>query len=143
MNVSPKTTILLAAIVTLTILAVRSIASGSRAPAPQPVLTKQQSAGAVTVAVTPVELTPGKSAVFQVVFDTHSVNLAFDVSQIAELRDEKGMTYGTPTWNGDPPGGHHRRGTLTFPTPLNKTQRILLILNNVAGIPQRTFRWNL
>lgn len=136
-------TVILAAIAAFTILAVWTIASERRAPELTRVSTKEQSAGNVTVTVTPQELTPGKPAAFLLVFDTHSVDLTFDVSRIAELRDEKGTTYGTPTWTGDPPGGHHRKGTLTFPTPLTKTQGITLILKNIAGIPERSFTWNL
>lgn len=127
-----KTTIVLAGIAAFTILAVWTIITGKRAPAPDE--------GSVTVAVTPQELIPGKPAIFQIVFDTHSVDLNFDVAQIAELRSEKGNTYGAPVWSGDPPGGHHRKGTLTFPTPLAATN-ITLTLNTIAGIPERTFEW--
>lgn len=124
-------TVILAAIAAFTILAVWSIAGGKRTPSN------------VTVTVTPQELVPGKPAVFQLVFDTHSVDLNFDVSQIAELRSEKGNTYGVPIWTGDPPGGHHRKGTITFPKPMEQTSSIMLLLKDIAGVKERTFVWKL
>lgn len=140
-------TIILSAIAAFTILAVWTIASGKRATvpaeAPSPVETKEQAGGNVTVTITPQELTQGKPIVFQIVFDTHSVDLDFDVSQIAELRDEKGSTYGAPVWSGDPPGGHHRKGTLTFPKSIEKASNVTLTLKDISGIKERTFEWKL
>lgn len=140
-------TVILAAIAAFTILAVWTIATGKGTPATTPaaagLATKEQSGGNVTVIVTPGALAAGKPAVFQLVFDTHSVDLDFDVAAAAELRDEKGAAYGTPLWNGDPPGGHHRKGVLTFPTPLQQTATLSLILNDIAGVTERTFVWKL
>lgn len=105
--------------------------------------TKENTGGNVTVIVTPQELGTGKPAVFQIVFDTHSVNLDSDVAQASALRDDQGNTYGTPAWKGDPPGGHHRKGTLSFPTPLKQIPAISLILKDIAGVQERTFVWKL
>ncbi len=77
------------------------------------------------------------------IFDTHSVNLDFDVAAIAQLRDEQGNTYGTPAWRGDPPGGHHREGTLSFFTPLKQVSAFSLILKDIAAVKERTFVWKL
>ena len=83
--------------------------------------------------MTPQELSAGKPATFQIIFDTHSVNLDFDVAAAAELRDELGNTYGTPTWKGDPPGGHHRKGTLSFSQPLTPSiQQVTITFLNVV-----------
>lgn len=151
-----KTTIILVGIAVFTILAVWVITSGKASSAPEsntgdpahPSLptrleTKEQTGGNVTISATPQELTPGKPAVIQLVFDTHSVNLDFDVTQAAVLFDEKGMMYGVPVWNGDPPGGHHRKGTLAFPTPLRQIARVTLTLKNIAGIKDRMITWRL
>ncbi|MBI3342922.1 hypothetical protein HY032_02090 [Candidatus Gottesmanbacteria bacterium] len=150
-----RTTIMVASIATITILAVWSIASGRQAstttaeivpsPASSPSgnQTQTNENGNVTVTVTPQELSVGKPATFQIVYDTHSINLDFDVASVAELRDDQNNSYGMPVWNGDPPGGHHRKGALTFPTPLGKTTQIMLTLKNIAGIKERVFAWNL
>jgi hypothetical protein len=53
-------------------------------------------------------------------------------------------------WNA-PKGGHHREGTLTFPATESDgspvigpdTRSIALIIRDVAGVPERTFRWTL
>lgn len=105
--------------------------------------TKEQSDGNVTVTVTPQELVAGKPTTFQIVFDTHSVDLDFAVANVAELRDEKGNTYGPPTWSGDPPGGHHRKGTLSFPKPMAQSSNITLTLKDIAEVKERMFVWKL
>lgn len=98
--------------------------------------TKTDSQANVTVVVTPVQLSAGAPTVFTVNFDTHSVNLDFDVSKIASLQDDKGNTYKNPTWQGSPAGGHHRSGTLIFNEVLKKeTNSVTLTLLN------RTFIW--
>lgn len=150
-----KTTVLLAGIAAFTILAVWTIAAGrqssippNQAATPSPAAsppsgnqTQTNEGGSVTVAVTPQELASGKPAVFQLVFDTHSVNLDFDVAAAAELIDDQGTAFGTPTWSGDPPGGHHRKGTLTFPTAIEQAERVTLTVRNIAGVKERTFEW--
>lgn len=140
-----KTTIILAGIAALTILGVWIIAAKKNTAPSQSSAYQAQTneAGNVTVIVTPQELGTGNPAVFQIVFDTHSVNLDFDVALIADLRDEKGNSYGPAAWKGDPPGGHHRKGTLSFPTPLKKVPAISLILKDIAGVKERTFVWKL
>ncbi|KKU25128.1 MAG: hypothetical protein UX37_C0030G0001, partial [Microgenomates group bacterium GW2011_GWA2_46_16] len=130
-------------------LAVSVIATGNKTVEPAPTSassrfeTKEQASGNLTVIVTPQELAAGKPVTFEIVFDTHSVNLDFDVTKAAELRDEQGNTYGTPAWDGDPPGGHHRKGTLTFPIPTEKATTITLSLKNISGVNERTFLWKL
>lgn len=142
-----KTTIVLAGIAAFTILAMWTIASEKRTPRATPAAagfeTREQSDGNVTVIVTPEALAAGKLATFQMVFDTHSVDLNFDVAAAAELRDEKGNTYSPPTWKGDPPGGHHRKGTLTFPKPMTQASNVTLTLKDIAEVKERTFIWKL
>lgn len=140
-----KQTVLLAGIAAFTILAVWVVASGKKQSpptAPSNNQTQTNEGGNVTVAVTPQELTPEKPAMFEVVFDTHSVDLDFDAAAASDLRDDKGTSYGVPVWNGDPPGGHHRKGTLTFPAPLESTS-VKLTLRDISGIKEREFEWKL
>lgn len=108
--------------------------------------TQNNEGGNVTVSVTPLSLKPGLPASFDVAFETHSVDLNFDVEKIATLNDGSRAVY-TPYWDGSPPGGHHRNGTLRF-TPdlpaqasLTKTNTLTLTFTGVAGISERTFSW--
>lgn len=102
--------------------------------------TKENEGGNVTVSVTPLSLKPGLPASFAMAFETHSVDLTFDVTKVTTLTDSMGTTY-TPLWEGSPPGGHHRSGTLRFTPDLTKPTTVILTVINVAGIPKRTFSW--
>lgn len=106
--------------------------------------TIEQPEGNVTVIVTPLTLETGKPPVFQIVFETHSVDLSFDVSTITTLTDDTGILYGVPVWNGTPPGGHHRKGTLSFSQPLTPSiQQVTITFLNIADVPKRTFAWQM
>ncbi|HCM38100.1 MAG: hypothetical protein UV61_C0009G0038 [Candidatus Gottesmanbacteria bacterium GW2011_GWB1_43_11] len=106
--------------------------------------TRENSGGNVTVSITPVRLTPGTQPQFQIAFETHSVELDFDVAKITTLTDQQGQQFPIPIWDGAPPGGHHRQGILTFPQTLNTSVKSLnLTLTDIAGIPERKFTWDL
>lgn len=116
-------------------------------PTPSPAAvneTKENSGGNVTVTVTPTELRVGKNPQFEVVFETHSVELDFDISQVTGLTDAAGNSYGLPSWDGTPPGGHHRRGNLVFEKPLAAVAgTVTLIFANLAGVRVRSFAWEI
>jgi hypothetical protein len=109
--------------------------------------TQRSEGGQVTVAVT----WGGKQAgpVFRVVMDTHAVDLdGYDLRQLAALRVAGGREVRPSGWDA-PEGGHHREGTLTFPSRLPDGSPTIgpaagtveLIVRDVAGLPERTFRW--
>lgn len=103
---------------------------------------KQNNDGNVEIAVTPQEIIVGKPVIFTVSLNTHSVPLDFDLPAISTLTDDQGNVLGPATWEGTPPGGHHREGTLTFSTALPKqTKTIALTLTDIAGVAARTFTW--
>lgn len=148
MTITPKTIFLALAVSFLFLFAwtsrspvPKSVSPTQLTPTAAAYETKKSEAANVTVMVTPITLKPGFSASFDVAFETHSVELEFDVPQIATLTDNQG-SFGIPTWNGSPPGGHHRSGTLTFPTPLGKASTVSLIFKGIARVPMRTFEWN-
>ena len=94
---------------------------------------------------------PSAGPVFAVVMDTHSVNLdAYDLLQLAVLRTEQGLEVQPIGWDA-PSGSHHREGTLSFPataadgSPLigSDTRTVELVIRDVAGVPERSFRWTL
>lgn len=71
-------------------------------------------AGGVTIKVTP-HLSPlGESWDFEVELTTHTVPLEHDMVSAVILTDGAGTAQPAVTWDGDPPGGHHRKGRLRF-----------------------------
>lgn len=106
-------------------------------------LTQENEGGNVKIIVTPKTLAVGEKPSFKIVFETHSVDLAFDVAQISSLVDEKGKVYNKSIWEGSEPGGHHREGTLTFNSVLSETKFVELIIKDVAGVSERKLKWDL
>ena len=105
--------------------------------------TQQQEGGTVTLEITPQVLSPGKQPIFSIVFDTHSVDLDFDIAAAALLTDANSASYGAAIWNGNPPGGHHRKGILTFTKILKDTADVAtLTLSDIAERDWK-FRWTL
>ena len=99
--------------------------------------------GEVDVTVTPEVLIAGQPPRFKLEFNTHSVELDFDIEKITRLSDDRRKDYGQSTWEGSPPGGHHREGTLTFPELLGDVKSATLIISAVSGIAERKFTWQL
>jgi len=116
-------------------------APSSTAPA---FAARSSNAAGVRVVVTPKNLGPGVTVwEFEVVMDTHSNPLNENLIQVAALVDEAGRRYTPVAWQGDPPGGHHRKGVLQFLAPAGMPKSIELRMNGVGGADTRTFRWEL
>lgn len=109
--------------------------------------TQTSEGGQVTVSVT----WPGSTEelVFAVVMDTHAVDLdGYDLLQLAVLRTAAGVEIQPTSWNA-PAGGHHREGTLSFPTTSTDGNSLIdadtsgfdLAIRDVARVPERVFRW--
>lgn len=100
--------------------------------------------GGVTVKVTPRRLASGAEPwEFEVVFETHIGALAGDPAQFSMLVDAEGRTHAGLQWEGDPPGGHHRKGILRFKPEPGRDGMIELRIDGVGGVPRRVFRWRL
>lgn len=97
--------------------------------------------GEVTVAATPKILEAGKNAQFELKFNTHSVDLDYDLLKISRLSDNKGNIYEPLSWSGGK-GGHHIEGTLTFPVLAGKSESVKLIINRIDN-NDREFIWKL
>ena len=97
----------------------------------------------VRVDVRPVSLNIGEPAKFEVRLNTHSVDLSYDMVGISMLTDDTGRNYRPIHWDGSPPGGHHRRGILEFPTLEGNPKSVTLVIKDIAGVPERIFEWNL
>jgi len=92
----------------------------------------------VEVSITPKSLSDD-SWDFEVILNTHTVDLSYDLVETSVLVGENGNTYKAQAWEGDPPGGHHREGVLKFngidPRQENIELRIKL------GDKERNFKW--
>lgn len=133
-----------------------SIAAPAAAPATETPRTAATTAatqtvegGQVTVAVT--WNGPDAGPDFHVVMDTHAVDLdGYDLRQLTLLRTSRGEEIQPIDWTA-PPGGHHRVGSLRFPATGPSGRPVIepgggtleLIIRDVAGIPERAYRWTL
>jgi hypothetical protein len=95
----------------------------------------------VSVDVIPVQLVSGQQVKFDVRMSTHSVDLSQDMVAVSSLKDSNGQAYLSENWEGSPPGGHHRSGTLKFSTVKGKPESVTLIIRNIANVPERVFTW--
>ena len=126
------------------VLAAPLSSPSKRVPTNGPV--QSNNGGAVNIDVKWLSVENDK-LVFDVSMNTHSVNLdQYDLGKLAILRDELGNEYVPVSWN-SAPGGHHRKGTLTFAFPealsQGKTKYLELIIHDVAGVGERVLKWEL
>ena len=124
-----------------------SISSGNDANSSAD-LTHTDQQGAVTVAVTPLNLNkPSDKLEFDVALDTHSVDLSMDLATLATLTTDTGISVQASSWDA-PRGGHHVEGKLNFPSMkagksiLEGASKITLTLVNVDAA-SRVFEWEL
>lgn len=104
--------------------------------------TKTDDQGQVNIKITPNDLSAqSKEWRFNVVMDTHSVELDQDMTKNSILIDNNGNEYMPSRWEGGT-GGHHREGVLIF-APLNTTLEFIeLKILGVGGVI-RNFNWQL
>ena len=103
--------------------------------------TKTDSAGEVTVEITPKNIQEGVFE-FEIVMDTHSVALDQDMATVSKLVDDRGSEYKPTLWKGDGPGGHHKEGRLRFEGIAQKPKSIKLIIGSIGGV-ERNLTWDL
>ena len=97
----------------------------------------------VSVDVVPIALVSGKPVKFEVRMNTHSVSLNRNIVGISILKDDLGREYLPVNWNGSPASGHHRSGVLEFPLLKGNPGSVTLIIQNIANVPERTFKWKI
>jgi len=109
-------------------------------------LTRSDQQGAVTVEVTPLNLdNPSDQLEFDVVLETHSVDLIMDLATLGTLTTDTGMTVQPTVWDA-PRGGHHVEGKLIFPAMqdgksiLEGASQLTLTITDVDA-PSRVFEW--
>jgi len=104
--------------------------------------TKESANGPVSIAVTPRSLEEDLVAWdFAIVLDTHSEELTSDMVAVSELVDDEGKSYKPVSWEGSPPGGHHRSGVIKFNSVSPKPKSVELKVKSVGGVAERSFKW--
>lgn len=103
--------------------------------------SKIDEQASVTVTVTPTDISiDAKEWKFNVLMDTHSVELDQDIAGASILIDNPGEEYKPSRWEGAGPGGHHREGTLVFAPIKPYPQHLSLIIKDIGG-KDRLFAW--
>jgi hypothetical protein len=104
--------------------------------------------GAVSVAVTPLGLSEDAPTLdFEVLMDTHSVELDMNLATLATLMTDNGRTVTATLWDAVP-GGHHLSGVLSFPgtedgtAVLEGATQLTLTIREV-DTAERIFVWSL
>lgn len=103
--------------------------------------TKTNTAGGMTVAVTPKQASDDLWE-FGVQIDNHVQEVSQDMVAVSSLTTSSGTSLRPTAWDGDPPGGHHRHGTLKFSQLPAGTTGVTLTMNNLGGVAARTFTWD-
>ena len=100
--------------------------------------------GPVSVEVTPLTVFGVDEFVdFAVVLSTHSVDLAYDLTELVVMVDGSGQEYSPVQWEGDPLGGHHREGVLRFARPVEIGSSFEIKIRSIGEVDERFFKWDL
>lgn len=93
--------------------------------------------------VTYVHPRPENEVRFEVVLDTHTVNLdGYDLKALSTLRDDTGKNY-QPIKVDNKGSGHHREITLVFPKVSPSAKRLELVIKDIGRVKERVFFWDL
>lgn len=110
--------------------------------------TRTDQQGAIIFEITPLNLdAPTDTLEFDVVMDTHSVDLSMDLATLSTLTTDTGVSVDATLWDA-PLGGHHVEGKLIFPVMLDGNSilegvtKLTLTIVNVDA-PTRIFEWEL
>ena len=100
--------------------------------------------GDVFISIEPVKIDTagGDNWEFLVTLSTHSLELDQDLTQIVYLKDGSNNIYKPLAYDGPPPGGHHREGTLIFKPIKPVPGYIIIEVRNVNDAPS-IFKWEL
>jgi hypothetical protein len=105
--------------------------------------TRTSNAGGVTVSVKAKSVEPGAAVwEFDVALNTHSQDLGDDLVKNSVLVEANGR-HEPLAWEGAPPGGHHRSGTLRFKGLAKLPDAIELQIRRPGEPAPRSFRWKL
>lgn len=103
---------------------------------------RSSDAAGVSIVVKPKPVEAGATVWdFDVTMNTHVKPLSEDLTTMSVLVDGNGQRTKPIAWQGDKPGGHHRKGVLQFPAPAGTPTTFELQITGVGGVDLRTFRW--
>lgn len=103
--------------------------------------TQEKELGAVTLEVTPENLEPGNQAIFEVVLNTHSVELDYDFTEVFSLTDDTGRSYAAQQWTGGN-SGHHLSGQILF-EPLGEDAEFVTLTAKGIDNQSAVFEWEI
>lgn len=124
--------------IVIIIVAVAIFLYSNKTETPALLETQTNNEGSVTVKITP-KITSEIN--FEIILDTHSEELDYDLTQATTLKDETGKEYEPISWEGDPPEGHHREGVLAFGPLSPIPQTLELTVRQIGRAPERQFVW--
>lgn len=81
-----------------------------------------------------------KTLNFEVTLETHAHDLNDDLTKSSMLITD-GKAYLPLAWKGSPPGGHHRKGVLSFDAISPKPEAMELQIRLSGDASPRSFRW--
>ena len=124
-----------------------SVSTESASPANDSAMRIDQQ-GAIIIEITPLNLdSPTDTFEFDVVMDTHTIDLSMDLATLSTLTTDTGVSVDATLWDA-PLGGHHVEGKLIFPAMqdgkfiLEGATKLTLTILNVDA-PSRVFEWEL
>lgn len=111
-------------------------------------MSRMDQQGAIIMEVTLLNLgTPADTVEFDVVMNTHTVDLSMDLATLSTLITDTGVAMQATLWDA-PRGGHHVSGKLVFPAVkdgksiLEGATKLTLTVVDVDA-PSRIFEWEL
>ena len=107
-----------------------------------PLAMQSSTVSGVTIKATPTAVT-GERWSFEIELETHSGDLSDDLVKSASLAADDGAALSPLDWRGDPPGGHHRKGTLEFRAVGPPSAHIELKILRAGEPAPRVFGWQL
>lgn len=97
----------------------------------------------IKVTVTPQNIRNATNAwAFEVTLETHTQTLSEDLAKSSVLM-ANGKQYTPLSWEGAPPGGHHRKGLLRFKVAVPQPQSMELQIRLTGDASPRSFKWRL
>lgn len=140
MILSGRSSIALVAVIFSLITAPSAMAQSTGRPL---LAAVSNDAGGVRVVVKPTNIAAGTPWEFEIVMDTHTKPLDDDLTKTAVLVDGGGRQYTPLAWQGDKPGGHHRKGVLRFPAPAGEIKSFELQIQGLGAEGKRVFQWTM
>lgn len=128
----------------ITLAAAIAVAAASGAATARELAQQTSRDRGVTVRVKPLDVSASaKTWAFEIVLETHTQELPDDLVRAATLNGTSGAQQSPTAWEGDPPGGHHRKGVLRFAPLVPATETVELRIQRPGESAARKFQWSL